>query len=103
MLAVLAAVVILSALPFLQSCSNDNEPIQEQKQIEFLDLEVSNKKVLTVEQKRILKEAKSRIEPFVVLEGKTYRLTIDSGCKVNMSERLFNYYKYKLNYKRFNC
>jgi hypothetical protein len=92
-LAVVAALFLLSTFPILQSCSDDNLNKEEAQQIEYLDLDVSNFKVLTIEQKQILKEAKSRIEPFVVLDGKTYRLTINSASKVNMSERLFDYYE----------
>lgn len=92
-LAVVAVLLSLSTLPLLQSCSENNLNMEDAKHLEYLDLDISNIKALTTEQKQILKEAKSRIEPFVVLENKTYRLTINSASRVNMSERLFNYYE----------
>jgi hypothetical protein len=91
--AVLTVILSVSIMPFFQSCNEDNLNVENVQKLEYLDLDVSKINVLTTEQKQILKEAKSRIEPFVVLEGKTYRLTINSASKLNMSERLFDYYK----------
>jgi len=87
--AVVTALVLLSTLPFLQSCSSNEPNLQESKQLEYLDVDVSNLQNATDGQKLILKKAKDRIDPYVVLIGKEYSLTVTNASEVQMSERLF--------------
>ncbi len=90
----MAAMVSVSALTFLQSCSDDEDtPMQETMKLEFLDLDVSNLNNPTDIQKLILKKAKDRIDPYIVLEGKTYILAVTNAIDVQMSERLFELIK----------
>lgn len=60
---------------------------------EYLDMDTSNIKNATAEQKLILKKAIGRMDPYVKYENKTFHFTITKGSEVNISERLFELMK----------
>lgn len=92
--AVVTALVLLSTLPLLQSCSNsENAPMLQSKQLEFLDMDVSNLQNMSQEQKTILKKAIDRLHPFVTCTNKVYSLSIQSGKEVEISDGLFDLLK----------
>ena len=82
------AVMIVFCLGVFQSCSNEDIPLASQQ--EYLDLDVANLQNPSEEQKIILKKAKDRIDPYVVLNNKEYSVTVTSGTEIQMSERLFD-------------
>lgn len=95
-LTTIIAIAFLSVIPIFQSCSNsDNDiiPVQQSKQLEYLDMDVSNLQDVTEEQKLIFEKAKARIDSFVVLKDNKFKLTINCGSKIQISERLFNYFQ----------
>ncbi len=96
-LAVGTAFVLLSSLPFIQSCSSSDETLQIQSSkntsLEYLDVDVSNLQKATDEQKQIIKKAIDRVNPYVLYKNKTYSLTITKGSEIQISERVFNFIK----------
>lgn len=93
--AVVTAFVLLSTLPFLQSCSNNEPQAQQSNQLEFLDVDVSNLQNMNEEQKLVMSKAKDRIDPYVYYDksNNEYVLKTSKASEVNMSQRLFDYYK----------
>ena len=60
---------------------------------EYLDMDTSNIKNATAEQKLIFKKAIGRMDPYVKYENKTFHFAITKGSEVNMSDRLFELMK----------
>jgi hypothetical protein len=97
-----------------QSCNKDDDSIRineaMNKKLEYLDTDVSNLPSLSEhqmgglknaniseQQMVILKKARARIDSFVVYENKAFKLKITSGSQIQMSERLFEYFKAIMN------
>lgn len=101
-LAVVAAIISLSIMPFFQSCSNDFDTsavteeakkanvISSEYEKVYLELKVNDTKNLTVEQKLILKEAIKRADPFVTFDALKKEYVLSANCKeLNISAGLF--------------
>lgn len=87
-----------------QSCSKNDDLMFINESIslnaEYLDTDVtdvSNISTLTELQKEILKKARTRIDAYVVYKNKVYSLKVSSGSKIQMSERLFEFFKARMN------
>lgn len=107
--------IILLSLLFItfQSCNKDSDSQRINANIntklEFLDADVpfvpsligqqkdNFKKANLNDQQIIFKKALTRIDPYVVYKNKSYKLTVSKGSEIQMSERLFEYFKVMLN------
>ena len=100
--AVVTAVVIVALIPFIQSCSNNEDSVQiessKNTSLEYLDVDVSKMQEPTENQMEILKKAKDRINLYVVCENKKFILKVKSGSEIQMSERLFESFQAVINH-----
>ncbi len=86
----------------LQSCDKSEElsSLSDKKttlkKLEYLDADTSNLANPTEQQQKIIKKAMARIDSFVICENKTFRFTINSGSEIQISERLFEFFKSKM-------
>jgi hypothetical protein len=97
----LTMIILVCIFPVLQSCSSSDESMQIQSSkntsLEYLDVDVSNLQNATNEQKQILQKAIKRIDPYVIYGTKTCSLTISSGSEIQISDRLFEFFKTSTN------
>jgi hypothetical protein len=90
-LTAVTTLVLLSTLPFIQSCSNEETPLSSNQ--EYLDVNATDIINLTYAQKVIFQKAKERIDPYVVCSNKIYSLTITEGSTIHISDQLFELMK----------
>lgn len=100
--------LMVTLVTTFQSCNQelDNQVNAENdnliSQLEYLDMDTSNITNKTELQKLILQKAIKRVDTFVILENKVYKLKISSGNQIKISERLFEYLKTRINQTNAN-
>ncbi len=95
---------------FFMNCDNNSETdistikgansFKEAANMEYLDVDVSDPLKLTEKQKAIVEKAKTRIDSYIMYDKKLkiYRFKkIAKGEEIQMSERLFEYFKTQMN------
>lgn len=80
---------------FFQGCEKDD--INSSEYYEFLDVDLSVEDH-TPEQLVILEEAKNRIDKYVTVKNGQFRLSINSGEEIKISEELYDHFLSMMNF-----
>jgi len=101
-ISVVAAIILISIIPFFQSCSNDFDAsavteeankanvVSSEYEKVYLELKVKDTKNLTTEQKLILKDAIKRADSFVTFDVLRKEYVLSANQKeLNVSKDLF--------------